>query len=339
MANQPPCHDPSPTDVSRARRRRHHPRRARMSTVLCFESAQLAKVQIAPHLKPTVERRAARKYMHSRTALSVIAVAAPLLHSLFGEWRFIFSFGTLPGYFRLYAYFFSLYIPTLLIAAAFPSDVTTEAGAKFAFVPVVVCSCLRCVGVCLDLYHTGTHVNVACAFVHRCTAVLLLFVWGTAAVQGIRHRMSWGCARCIHGSEGTILLTCTIALRICGPPPVYPPGDMPFPASLARGGLAVALASVILHPAMRKKIAAIANRLGFNHLTIHLGELRAEARQTAQGISLLTCSSSCSLTQSEPEVGSNACSHHTTKLEELQPAATAFPAPCQIGGGTHDHVE
>ena len=87
---------------------------------------------------------------------------APLLHTLFGEFDgLIYSFGSLPGDSRLWLYCVSLYIPCLIIAASFPVDVASPAGQRFAFVPTVCCGTLRCIGVGLDIYHTGTHVNLS----------------------------------------------------------------------------------------------------------------------------------------------------------------------------------
>ena len=220
-----------------------------------------------------LRRGLARNFTRQQILMSTIALFPFVMHSLFGEYDFIFTLGTLPADSRVVAYCMSAYLSTIICAASFPTSPTSTAGARFIYVPVVVGACLRAIGVCLDLYHTEAHVNVACTAVHGLTALVLICLWLNGAWLGSNHQFTWANARWVHGGEGTALVLCVLGLRACGPPPSYPPGNMSFVAALARGGLAMFLGIVLIAPPNRIRIASAANRLGLNHVTIYLHEL------------------------------------------------------------------
>jgi len=224
-------------------------------------------------------RKLAGVFTRQRIVVSVLSTAGPVLYSLYGEWDFLFSLGTLPPDMRIAVYAISLVAPTIMIAAAFPEDVTSASGATFAFVPVVVGSTLRCVGVCLDLYHTHTRVNVACAYLHSATASAVFALWLVALVYGVRRRFSWTMARCVHGLEGALLVLCTLGLRYLGPPPNYAPGSLSFAAAVTRGGLAIFLSLVVLTPSNRQRMAELARRAGCWKFAVDLGELSDTPRR------------------------------------------------------------
>jgi len=302
------------------RRRPHGDARTRASTLHHVEYASLPPI-LPRQIAIPVRRRLAHSFTVQRLLLSLFAISGPVLHTLYGEWRFLFTLGQLPADSRVFVYAISLYIPTIIIAAGFPNNPSTAAGSNFTFVPVVICSILRCFGVCLDVYHSGKsiHVNAACSRIHHLTAFIIFSVWLAAAVEGLRGRISWYVARCVHATEGAALCLCTLGLRAFGPPPHYAPGEMSFLAALVRSGLAVLLGTAILTPRNRFRVADLATRFGWNHVTIHLGEMQM-AGPLDEMTSLL--GGSCGSHSSErdgatPGPGGGASigtSHHTAKL-------------------------
>jgi len=236
-------------------------------------AANLAVSDALPsHLVQPVHEQLAKKYSRWRVAMSLLAIAGPVLHSLYGEWDFIMALGEMRADDRLAVFVVTSFPANIIAAAAFPVTVTNQAGARFIFVPAVVCSILRCFGVCLDLYHTATHVNSACALVHTLTVALLFCVWLRGAVLGVASRYTWLHHRCIFSIDGAALLLCNIAIHALGPPPSFSPGNMSFPAALSRGAASLLLGAV-LTPANRLRIARIANHAGMNHVTVRLEEL------------------------------------------------------------------
>ena len=235
------------------------------------ESAGLS-ADLPWHLQSPLRQKLYQNFTRQRAIMSALALSGLLLHSLFGEWDFLFTFGTLPRDSRVLVYVVSVYSTSLIMAATFPRDPSSEAGAQFTVAPVIAGSILRCFGVALDLYHTGPLVNDACTCVHRATSVVLFAVWLIAALQGLAARFTWRSARCVHLLEGTSLVLCTMLIRALGPSPSYPPGGMSFGAALARGGFAVFLGAGVLSPQNRARIAQHANSLGLNQLIISLAE-------------------------------------------------------------------
>ena len=208
-------------------------------------------------------------FSRQQAALSICSLAGPLLHSLFGEWDFVYALGSLPADSRLLTYLLSVYGSTLFVIVSFPECAAVEAGSRFTFVPVVVGGILRCFGVCLDYYHTQTHVNDACTCLHSGMAVSLFLLWLAATALGIRRRFDWAAARWVHTLEGTLLVLCTLGLRALGSPPSYPPGEMSFPVALTRGGLAVILGTFFLAPASRSQISLMAKNCGWNDVFVN----------------------------------------------------------------------
>lgn len=264
----------------------HHRRGAAPEPSAALPIAEAARpVNVPKFMATPLRHQLSASFTRQRMVLSLVAISGPLIHSLYGEWDgILFSLGTLPSPdTRVLIYFYSLFIPTIMIACAFPDEHApmTESGAIFSFVPCVVCAILRCFGILLDLHHTETHVNDACARVHTAACAILFCAWASVAVLGMRRRVDWSIARWMHGTEGATFILCTLALHRCGPPPSYAPGSVSLPAALARGCLALLLSLCVVTPSNRQRMASYARTSGLFHVAIPLGELRvgADARR------------------------------------------------------------
>lgn len=292
------------------------------STALpCMESAHLSGDSFQ---NAALRQALARRYTFLWVIVSMICISGPLLQSLYGEWDFIFSFGTLPADTRVMFYMLSLYGSTMIVAAAFPVNPASEVGAKFTFVPVVVCAVLRCFGVCLDLYHNGHHATVGCTVVHWLASIVVFATWVFASVQGVRRRVTWYIARCVHAMEGTAFILCALLMRALGPAAHYPPGAMSFPAALFRGLLAVTLSAVILKPLNRIRMSQVANRFGWNHVTVGLGELTSARRGEVGGVGGASLPS-VSLDASSDSQARSHHSHYTAKVGHESPFREEMP--------------
>ena len=239
------------------------------------------------YLRYPLRRKLAENFTWQRMLMSIICLSGFLLHSLFGEFAFLghpaLALGTLPKDSRVLIYAFGAYSTCILIAASFPVNPSTEAGAKFCAAPVLVGSVLRCCGVALDVYHTGHFDAYACTLVHRLANAAVFGLWLHYLWLGVTHRVSWRAGRFTHFGEGLMFVLCALLLRVLGPTPHYAPGRMSYPAALARGGLAMLLGGVVLTPRNRMRIARLANTLGWNHVVFSLGELRTPELTAADG--------------------------------------------------------
>ena len=294
--------------------------------------AEAAKLQLPDgtpaRLRSVLHQKLSAIFTTQRLVVSLFSLFGPLLHSFYGEWDFIFALGTLPSPdLRVVVYLVSLFVPMLVIAAAFPDDASSASGAKLAYVPAVLGSTLRCFGVCLDAYHNSAiyGVNGACLRVYYATAVVVFGLWLLGLVHGVRGRFSWALARFVHGFEGGALTLCALALRLLGPPLAYSPGAMGFPAALTRGCLPMLLALVILAPPIRLRIADWARRYGCFHVAIDLGDLSVAHSSGGSSASLASNSDDANepLTETADSIadGSTGGSHYTTKLVGVGPDA------------------
>ena len=303
----------------------------------CAESAQISQ-EMPPDLYYVFRRKLAQNFTVQRAIVSALALSGPLLHSLFGEWEgILFTLGTLPGDTRLVMYTISVYGTSMIIAAAFPINATSDAGAKFC-APIVACSALRCIGVVLDVRNCRTYlVNSTCSLVHLTASAIIFSIWLVGVHMGVRARLSWQVARCVHVIEGSTFVLCTVLLRILGPVARYPPGNMSFVAALARGVLPVLLGGFILTPQNRIKFSQLANHLGFNHVTLSLGELTAMQSDIGSDNAVgwedrHTRPRSDSLDTPEEDNGPcSSVSHHTAKLCDPSAAVTRryIPVGCE----------
>ena len=82
--------------------------------------------------------------------------------------------------------------------------------------------------------------------------------------------------------DGLGFMLGAVAMRWVGPPPFYFPHNVAFPAALARAAVTPIL-SLLATSTRRRAIAAYANRAGFNHVSISLGDLVDKARVDADG--------------------------------------------------------
>ena len=114
--------------------------------------------------------------------------------------------------------------------------------------------------------------NSTCSLVHL-TAAPSSSAYGLSESIYVRARLSWQVRAACMSSKAQLSCSarsCCVYLA----PSRYPPGNMSFVAALARGVLPVLLGGFILTPQNRIKFQ-LANHLGFNHVTLSLGELTA----------------------------------------------------------------
>ena len=264
-------------------------------------------------------QKLARRFTCMRLILLVLALLGPLLNALFTGWLFLFStrpndsrvflyfYSSLPNDSRVYLYFVSVYPYNLMIAARFPDHTVPEG--KVLFIGIVG-SIIRCVGVLLDLFHTGALVNASCTLVHRLASVVIFCAWLHAGVLGYADRFSWANARCVHCIEGAAFLLSTMLIRALGPSERYPPGSMSFGCALARGCLPLLLGGVILSRRNRLRVATLANRLGIYHVTVSLGELRP-----APDVQLVLDADIIEFEATSVSASVPSGSHHTARLD------------------------
>ena len=296
-----------------------------LATLPYVESADLSSDIPDYYFKQMpMRQKLSQSFTRQRALLALLSVLGTSFSLLFGEWDFVGlgvewgsvcgSLGTLSRDSRLVMYVVSVYSTSLLIMAAFPYNLSSAAGTQF-LLPILVGSVLRCVGVVLDVYHTGPLVNPACTAVHRLTSVVLFGAWLSTPVQAWAGRFDWYWGRGIHMIEGVALVTCTLLIRALGPSEHYPPGGMSLSAALARGGLAIVLGGLVESPPNRRRLARLANHFGVNHVVLSLGDLdlnpvnHRDAYGAIRPPSLPEVTSGSSLT-SPPR----AASHHTSKM-------------------------
>ena len=296
-----------------------------MHSLPCTEMAGVdaLETELPSELHLSVRLKLARSFWEQKLLLSALALSGPAIHALCTEWDFIFSLMTLPADSRVIIYFISLYPTSFIIAAAFPTDASTRAGANFTVVPVVLGSALRCFGIVLDFYHTvytrwDTVESTTFTIIYLITSAVILSIWLFALRQGLKRRFSWTLGRRTHLMEGTALLLCAVSLRATGASTTFPPGRMSFSAAIARGSLAVMLGGVVLAPRSRRAMAEMASRFRWNRVTLSLDDLAVAARDHALVERPMACSSDCSSDAETSTVSSvsRAFSHHTAKIVE-----------------------
>ena len=325
---------------------------ASLAALPYVESADLSS-DIPGFLQIPLRQKLSQSFTRQRALLALLTLSTTSLSPLFGEWDFAWqavhglSLDSLPRDSRLALYVASVYSTSLFVAALFPNDMSSKAGAQFQL-PVVVGSTLRCVGVVLDVYHTGPLVNPACTAVHRLTSVVLFLAWLSAPVRSWAGRFDWYWGRCIHMTEGVALVTCTLLIRALGPSEHYPPGGMSLSAALARGGLAIVLGGLVLSPPNRRHLARLANHFGVNHVVLSLNDVdlnpinRRDAYGEIRPPSIPAPPSQSQGGGEEDMSGSSltysrAASHHTTKMPT--PAFVCYavePPPAAQGGADED---
>jgi hypothetical protein len=108
---------------------------------------------------------------------------------------------------------------------------------------------------------TAMHVNKSCIIAHALLALTLCGSWGSGALLCACGHASWRVGRTVCAVDGLTIAACAFAMRALGPPPMYSDGN--FESTLLRAA-ATLVVPPLLTPAARLKIAAVANRIGWN---------------------------------------------------------------------------
>ena len=160
-------------------------------------------------------------------------------------------------------------------AASFPSNLASQQ--RFTLLPTIMTTLSVVAASFLDFARRSeAHVNSACQLVHLALCLATVCAWASAAISSYRRQYSWSHVRGVLCAEGVAFLLATAAFRWFGPPPSYPPGNVPFEIAVLRG-IAPLMWSAMLTSGLRQRIAQFANNhLGWNHVTIYLGEVKEE---------------------------------------------------------------
>ena len=108
-------------------------------------------------------------------------------------------------------------------------------------------------------------------------------LWTSSALSCAAGSCTWGVIRVVFAFDGLIFLLSNLLLLYFGPPPFYQPRNVSLRAAIVRATY-TPLLGLLLTPANRQRIAAFANNVGWNHvtLTLDLMGLGAEARESKQ---------------------------------------------------------
>lgn len=129
------------------------------------------------------------------------------------------------------------------------------------------------IGVLISYFYSSTsHVNTACTVVHALVCLVTASAWSLGAVLSYRYAYTWAAGRAIMIVDGAAFFTSALALRLLGPPPAYPPGNVSFHLALIRAAIIMTWGT-LLSPPNRLRIAKLGQAIGFHHVTLHLGEM------------------------------------------------------------------
>ena len=226
------------------------------------EIAYLRGPGVAPALlKNIVHQRLAQRYKWGQLILFVIAVGWVLLfllrhHPVVSGTEANIVFGSV------------LFIGSMINACYFPSQKTSAAATRFA-TPVAAALGVGAVVTCARaaLIDTDIHVNFGCLTVHWVFNFVNAWLWSAGAVMVIRGHGTWRVGRMVLALDGATVIIATLAMRLMGPPPRYPVGT--FLDALARASI-TPLVAFTFSPPRRLQLAALANRHGWNHVTVSL---------------------------------------------------------------------
>ena len=161
---------------------------------------------------------------------------------------------------------------TTIHIASWPTDL--RGASRFTQLPACSTALVVCFVTYRAYFYTSeTHVNAACSCVHALLCVVSAGAWMSGGLLSILEIHSWWAVRTSLVVDGAAFLIAVLALRWLGPPPSYPPGNVPFPVAVLRACFSFAYAAW-LTPANRLRTAAFADRLGWNRVTMNLGDLR-----------------------------------------------------------------
>lgn len=239
-----------------------------------------------------VQRRLARRYLRVRQLLVLAVVAwCVLADGLVGSSDSGDGSGGMLAGMRSW-------MPPLLgavllfvlsfLAALFPSDVGADGRALFVL-PLALMSAFTVLmsGLRrLAVADSPIHVNSACTRAYVAHCVVQVGAWVANALLCAFGQWTWRVQRTVLVVDGASFCFVAIALRALGPPITYPSRDGSFGTALTRGLILIVIGA-LLSPSTRHRLAALAKRSGWYHVTLTLTELH-ELKRKPRRVSFLT---------------------------------------------------
>ena len=170
-----------------------------------------------------------------------------------------------------------------VLAASFPTDINTPAGRSLVLPPLVAVSafgglaCWRSIPGTSDplvAYASGTTNLIFTLLMMGATANCIV-----NAALCARGQYTWTTIRVFFAVDSVLFAFAVPLMRLHGPPafptsmPIYPPLQGSFVLSMARSGITLT-AALALSAANRARIAAVAQKCGWNHVTLSLEHLK-----------------------------------------------------------------
>ena len=261
--------DPPSARSSPKAGRRQRARPAPTNTEYIPESAQIGGEGAdagANPLQLVLRQRLGERYMLLRNGMILVAVLWLITGPLLQASPFLSTYGFSLG--------FSLLIA--VVVCSFPEDLSSLSGRKFVTTSIVIFACGATVGGVQNFFYrtTAIHVNAACKAIHGALVVAVSCNWHSFALAALFSKtgVSWSQYRRVLACDGASFLLATLALCVFGPPPVFPPGNMSLPGSILRGATTLGLGAITTQ-SNRRRLAALANRFGWNHVKLELRDL------------------------------------------------------------------
>jgi hypothetical protein len=272
-----------------------------------------------------VRRQLARRYLRMRLLL-VLAI---------GAW-----FVAAPtGYVPLFLLGPILLFGTGIVAGFFPNDLHSPAGRQFVLPGAVLCAVCAALTDLAGFFASarGSHINDECRRVHAVHCLLVFALWTANALLCVLGRGTWRVLRTVFVFEGLSFCCMALAMRCFGPPPVYPcprltqctpshciqctlltnrfvhcvccrypPRNGSFGGAVTRGLTTISV-GLLLSTAARNRLAALANRFRWNHVSLTLHHVQRAPRRVrfrANDATRLDAASQDAVSQSETDAAS-----------------------------------
>lgn len=188
---------------------------------------------------------------------------------------------------KLFMYALTQVMGTSIVVSIFPGDLASPAGRRFTSVAVTLTALGAIASIVASFRTSVAHVNVACTWSHAVLCVALAVIWGATAVASVSGTYTWGKMRTLYIADSLSWMTGMLALRALGPPPAYPPWNVPFGIGMARA-LPTLCIGLTLTSALRHRLAsAIRGVLSFDHVRIDLKEVPATMVLVRHGVGRL----------------------------------------------------
>ena len=217
---------------------------------------------------PLLRRHLALRYTRVRLVLGVLPPILILLADvleMMGSSSGLALFGTL------------LLIAVLLIVASFPSRLESPEGCHFVQPAMDVLPIRGLLAAYIALTdEDGRRMYIAanCRFVHVCMCTILVANWCAPSLLCRRGQLSWAVMRAVLAFDGFVFCGATLLMRYLGPPPHYQPRyQSSFGQAMVRAAIPVFIATVLLRPINRQRIAHAFHRIGWNHVRLNLNQI------------------------------------------------------------------